>query len=83
MVNELVTKLTQVLRNVLDKLSRYDEGTFFASILSFTNPGMELSDAYAEFICDNLEDITARTHDDQFLLSLYEVKTTFYKRKPS
>ncbi|XP_071961490.1 calcium-dependent secretion activator 1-like isoform X2 [Antedon mediterranea] len=72
MVNELVTKLTQVLRNVLDKLARYDEGTFFASILSFTNPGMELADAYAEFICDNLEDITARTHDDQFLLCLYE-----------
>eukprot|EP00064_Thunnus_orientalis_P018833 superscaffoldBa00004474_g18940 len=36
MVSSLVSKFAAVLDGVLSKLSRYDEGTFFSSILSFT-----------------------------------------------
>ncbi|KAF3855279.1 hypothetical protein F7725_023334 [Dissostichus mawsoni] len=36
MLSSLVTKFAAVLDGVLSKLSRYDEGTFFSSILSFT-----------------------------------------------
>ena len=34
MKSGLVAKLTSVLKSVLDKLSRYDEGTVFGGILS-------------------------------------------------
>ena len=33
MKSGLVTKLTSVLKSVMEKLSRYDEGTVFGSIL--------------------------------------------------
>uniref|UniRef100_A0A673NNN7 Calcium-dependent secretion activator 2-like n=1 Tax=Sinocyclocheilus rhinocerous TaxID=307959 RepID=A0A673NNN7_9TELE len=36
MISSLVSKFAAVLDGVLSKLSRYDEGTFFSSILSFT-----------------------------------------------
>ncbi|MED6283934.1 hypothetical protein CHARACLAT_014133, partial [Characodon lateralis] len=36
MIVSLISKCTVVLEGVLSKLSRYDEGTFFSSILSFT-----------------------------------------------
>uniref|UniRef100_A0AAV2KXC9 MHD1 domain-containing protein n=1 Tax=Knipowitschia caucasica TaxID=637954 RepID=A0AAV2KXC9_KNICA len=36
MIASLVSKLASVLDGVLSKLSRYDEGTFFSSFLSFT-----------------------------------------------
>ncbi|XP_071316195.1 calcium-dependent secretion activator 2 isoform X7 [Trachinotus anak] len=36
MLSSLVSKFAGVLDSVLSKLSRYDEGTFFSSILSFT-----------------------------------------------
>ncbi|GCB73345.1 hypothetical protein scyTo_0002490, partial [Scyliorhinus torazame] len=36
MISLLVSKFVFVLEGVLSKLSRYDEGTFFSSILSFT-----------------------------------------------
>ncbi|GLD61734.1 calcium-dependent secretion activator 2 isoform X9 [Lates japonicus] len=36
MISSLVSKFAGVLDGVLSKLSRYDEGTFFSSILSFT-----------------------------------------------
>ncbi|KAK2500262.1 hypothetical protein MC885_018590 [Smutsia gigantea] len=35
-ISLLVSKFVSVLEGVLSKLSRYDEGTFFSSILSFT-----------------------------------------------
>ncbi|XP_030829496.1 calcium-dependent secretion activator 1 isoform X5 [Strongylocentrotus purpuratus] len=75
-----VLKLRGALESVLTKLARYDEGTFFASILSFTtkkirtdlNPGMELADDYVEFIRDNLDEIREKVHDDEFLQNLFE-----------
>jgi hypothetical protein len=33
MKSGLVSKLTSVLKNAMEKLSRYDEGTMFGSIL--------------------------------------------------
>ncbi|KAG1933303.1 calcium-dependent secretion activator [Pimephales promelas] len=36
MISSLVSKFAAVLDGVLSKISRYDEGTFFSSILSFT-----------------------------------------------
>ena len=49
MKSGLVSKLTSVLKNAMEKLSRYDEGTMFGSILGamvsitdvfrFSNPG--------------------------------------------
>ena len=36
MSKQLVTKLISVLDTILKKMSRYDEGSFFAPILSLT-----------------------------------------------
>ena len=36
MVKCIIEKLLSVLESVLAKLARYDEGTFFSSILSLT-----------------------------------------------
>ena len=44
--NLLVEKLTKVLESVLAKLSRYDEGSFTSSILSFTKPSMETANEF-------------------------------------
>ncbi|XP_070558165.1 calcium-dependent secretion activator 1-like isoform X4 [Ptychodera flava] len=71
-VKEIVNKLVNVLRGILNKLARYDEGTFMASILSFTSPGMESADNYVMFIRNNLDEIRERVHDEQFVSALYD-----------
>ncbi|KPP71856.1 hypothetical protein Z043_109193, partial [Scleropages formosus] len=64
MISTLVSKFTAVLDGVLCKLSRYDEGTLFSSILSFTvkaaakyvdvpKPGTDLADTYITFVREN------------------------------
>ncbi|KAJ8047842.1 Calcium-dependent secretion activator 1 [Holothuria leucospilota] len=72
MVKAMVEKLTLALGNVLSKLSRYDEGSFFAPILSFTKPGMETADDYCDFVRDNLDSLRERLHDEEFVLNLFE-----------
>uniref|UniRef100_A0A668VIX7 Calcium dependent secretion activator 2 n=1 Tax=Oreochromis aureus TaxID=47969 RepID=A0A668VIX7_OREAU len=45
-ITSLVSKFAAVLNGVLSKLSRYDEGTFFSSVLSFT---VKAAVKYVEF----------------------------------
>ena len=42
----LIEKLGKVLENILNKLSRYDEGSFTSSILSFTKPNMDQANEF-------------------------------------
>ncbi|XP_077982025.1 calcium-dependent secretion activator 1-like [Glandiceps talaboti] len=72
MIKELVFKVVNILGGLLNKLSRYDEGTFMASILSFTSPGMESADSYVAFLRVNLDEIRERVHDEQFVASLFD-----------
>ena len=43
-----VDKFHRVLDGILVKLSRYDEGTFSSSILSFTKPNMETANEFVK-----------------------------------
>ena len=43
-----VEKFHRVLDGILVKLSRYDEGTFSSSILSFTKPNMETANEFVK-----------------------------------
>ncbi|XP_070763632.1 calcium-dependent secretion activator 2 isoform X10 [Enoplosus armatus] len=75
MISSLVSKFAAVLDCVLSKLSRYDEGTFFSSILSFTvkaaakyvevpKPGMDLADTYITFVRQNQDILRDRINDE-------------------
>ncbi|CAN9498809.1 unnamed protein product [Ophioblennius macclurei] len=64
MLSSLVSKLAAILEVVLTKLSRYDEGTFFSSILSFTKPGMDLADTYITFVRQNQDILRDRINDE-------------------
>ncbi|XP_056137230.1 calcium-dependent secretion activator 2 isoform X2 [Lampris incognitus] len=75
MISCLVSKLAAVLDGVLSKLSRYDEGTFFSSVLSFTvkaaakhvdmpKPGMDLADTYTAFVRQNQDILRDRVSDE-------------------
>ncbi|KAM8891048.1 calcium-dependent secretion activator 2-like isoform 3-T3 [Spinachia spinachia] len=72
MISSLVAKLTAVLDGVLSKLSRYDEGTFFSSILSFTNPGMDLADTYITFIRQNQDALRDGVADELHVDEVFE-----------
>uniref|UniRef100_A0A3B4FMP6 Calcium dependent secretion activator 2 n=1 Tax=Pundamilia nyererei TaxID=303518 RepID=A0A3B4FMP6_9CICH len=83
-ITSLVSKFAAVLNGVLSKLSRYDEGTFFSSVLSFTvsshvfvpgnrKPRMDLADTYTSFVRRN-QDILHRGVS----VELY-IKTVFDK----
>lgn len=47
----MISKLTSVLEATLSKLSRYDEGSFIGSILSFTvsRKSINISELFASF----------------------------------
>uniref|UniRef100_A0AAQ4RB88 Calcium dependent secretion activator 2 n=1 Tax=Gasterosteus aculeatus aculeatus TaxID=481459 RepID=A0AAQ4RB88_GASAC len=80
--------LAAVLDGVLSKLSRYDEGTFFSSILSFTGsillfhiasyhsyvpkPGMDLADTYITFIRQNQDILRDRINDELHVEEVFE-----------
>eukprot|EP00106_Octopus_bimaculoides_P022760 XP_014790202.1 PREDICTED: calcium-dependent secretion activator 1-like isoform X1 [Octopus bimaculoides] len=68
----LVEKLLSVLESVLSKLARYDEGTFFSSILSLTKPVNELGKAYVDFMRGNLEQLRQRLADELLTLNIFE-----------
>ncbi|KAI9547452.1 Calcium-dependent secretion activator 2 [Dissostichus eleginoides] len=72
MLSSLVTKFAAVLDGVLSKLSRYDEGTFFSSILSFTKPGMDLADTYITFIRQNQDILRDRVNDELYTEKVFE-----------
>ncbi|XP_061578201.1 calcium-dependent secretion activator 2 isoform X1 [Cololabis saira] len=71
MISSLVSKFAAVLDGVLSKLSRYDEGTFFSSILSFTKPGMDLADTYITFIRQNQDILRDRINDEIYIEKVF------------
>ncbi|XP_054632284.1 calcium-dependent secretion activator 2 isoform X2 [Dunckerocampus dactyliophorus] len=83
MVSSLVSKLSAVLGSVLSKLSRYDEGTFLSSILSFTvkaaakyvevpKPGMDLADTYITFVRQNQDILRERINDELYIEKVFD-----------
>ncbi|XP_066523393.1 calcium-dependent secretion activator 2 isoform X2 [Hoplias malabaricus] len=83
MISCLVSKFAAVLDGLLTKLSRYDEGTFFSSILSFTvkaaakyvdvpKPGMDLADTYITFVRQNQDILRDRVNDEMYTEKIFE-----------
>uniref|UniRef100_A0A667XFE9 Calcium dependent secretion activator 2 n=1 Tax=Myripristis murdjan TaxID=586833 RepID=A0A667XFE9_9TELE len=83
MISSLVSKFASVLDGVLSKLSRYDEGTFFSSILSFTvsshvfvprskKPGMDLADTYITFVRQNQDILRDRVNDELYTEKVFD-----------
>ncbi|XP_036962661.1 calcium-dependent secretion activator 2 isoform X9 [Acanthopagrus latus] len=72
MISSLVSKFAAVLDGVLSKLSRYDEGTFFSSILSFTKPGMDLADTYITFVRQNQDILRDRVNDELYVEKVFD-----------
>ncbi|KAK6488051.1 calcium-dependent secretion activator 2-like [Huso huso] len=83
MISLLVSKFVTVLEGVLSKLSRYDEGTLFSSILSFTvkaaakyvdvpNPGMDLADTYIMFVRQNQDILRDKVIEDMYIEKLFD-----------
>lgn len=72
MVKCIIEKLLSVLESVLSKLARYDEGTFFSSILSLTKPVNELGKSYVDFMRGNLDILRQKIVDELFVLSIFE-----------
>ncbi|XP_076863422.1 calcium-dependent secretion activator 2 isoform X2 [Brachyhypopomus gauderio] len=83
MISCLVSKFATVLDSVLSKLSRYDEGTLFSSILSFTvkaaakyvdvpKPGMDLADTYITFVRQNQDILRDRFNDEMYTEKIFD-----------
>ncbi|KAL6033164.1 hypothetical protein STEG23_037999 [Scotinomys teguina] len=79
----LVSKFVSVLEGVLSKLSRYDEGTFFSSFLSFTvkaaakyvdvpKPGMDLADTYIMFVRQNQDILREKVNEEMYIEKLFD-----------
>ncbi|XP_077194496.1 calcium-dependent secretion activator 2 isoform X11 [Paroedura picta] len=82
-ISLLVAKFIAVLESVLSKLSRYDEGTFFSSILSFTvkaaakyvdvpKPGMDLADTYIMFVRQNQDILRDKINEEMYIEKLFD-----------
>ncbi|XP_028305240.1 calcium-dependent secretion activator 2 isoform X2 [Gouania willdenowi] len=83
MISSLVSKFAAVLDGVLSKLSRYDEGTLFSSILSFTvkaaakyvevpKPGMDVADTYITFVRQNQDILRDHINDELCIENMFE-----------
>ncbi|XP_059508335.1 calcium-dependent secretion activator 2 isoform X15 [Stegostoma tigrinum] len=83
MISLLVSKFVFVLEGVLSKLSRYDEGTFFSSILSFTvkaaakyvdvpQPGMDLADTYITFVRQNQDILRDKVNEEMYIENMFD-----------
>ncbi|XP_054881397.1 calcium-dependent secretion activator 2 isoform X2 [Poeciliopsis prolifica] len=72
MIFSLALKCTAVLESVLFKLSRYDEGTFFSSILSFTKPGMDLADTFITFVRQNQDILRDHINDEVCIEKVFD-----------
>ncbi|CAF0903505.1 unnamed protein product [Rotaria sordida] len=72
MSKSLIQKLVSVLDSVFKKLSRYDEGSFFAQILSLTKPINEDGQSYVSCVNANLEQLRQRISDEIFTLNIFE-----------
>ncbi|KAM9568025.1 calcium-dependent secretion activator 2-like [Salvelinus alpinus] len=83
MISSLVSKFAGPLDTVLSKLSRYDEGTLFSSIFSFTvkaaakyvdvpKPGMDLADTYITFVRQNQDILRDRVNEEMYIEKLFD-----------
>ncbi|XP_039882657.1 calcium-dependent secretion activator 2 isoform X1 [Simochromis diagramma] len=82
-ITSLVSKFAAVLNGVLSKLSRYDEGTFFSSVLSFTvkaaakyvelpKPRMDLADTYTSFVRQNQDILHHGVSDELYSETIFD-----------
>ncbi|XP_075584062.1 calcium-dependent secretion activator 2 isoform X6 [Pelecanus crispus] len=82
-ISLLVSKVVSVLEGVLSKLSRYDEGTFFSSLVSFTvkaaakyvdvpKPGMDLADTYIMFVRQNQDILREKVNEEMYIEKLFD-----------
>ncbi|XP_075713278.1 calcium-dependent secretion activator 2 isoform X8 [Rhinoderma darwinii] len=82
-ISLLVSKFISVLEGVLSKLARYDEGTLFSSILSFTvkaaskyvevpKPGMDLADTYISFVRQNQDILQEKVNEDMYIEKIFD-----------
>ncbi|XP_069832710.1 calcium-dependent secretion activator 2 isoform X2 [Dendropsophus ebraccatus] len=83
-ISLLVSKFILVLDGVLSKLARYDEGTLFSSILSFTvkaaskyvevpKPGMDLADTYITFVRQNQDILREKVNEEMYIEKLFDL----------
>ncbi|KAM4037508.1 calcium-dependent secretion activator 2 isoform 11-T11 [Anomaloglossus baeobatrachus] len=83
-ISLLVSKFVSVLEGVLSKLARYDEGTLFSSILSFTvkaaskyvevpKPGMDLADTYITFVRQNQDILREKVNEEMYIEKLFDL----------
>ncbi|XP_039471095.1 calcium-dependent secretion activator 2 isoform X3 [Oreochromis aureus] len=82
-ITSLVSKFAAVLNGVLSKLSRYDEGTFFSSVLSFTvkaavkyvefpKPRVDLADTYISFVRQNQDILRHGVSDELYIETIFD-----------
>ncbi|KAG9490141.1 hypothetical protein GDO78_005824 [Eleutherodactylus coqui] len=82
-ISLLVFKFVSVLEGALSKLARYDEGTLFSSILSFTvkaaskyvevpKPGMDLADTYITFVRQNQDILREKVNEELYIEKLFD-----------
>ncbi|XP_076394472.1 calcium-dependent secretion activator 1 isoform X2 [Megachile rotundata] len=74
MTQGMINKLVTVLETTLSKLSRYDEGSFIGSILSFTvsGSGKEMGQAYVNFTRNCIDQIRGKVLDELWILTFFE-----------
>ncbi|XP_078465930.1 calcium-dependent secretion activator 1-like isoform X2 [Lampetra planeri] len=72
MIAMMIGKFVTVLEGVLSKLGRYDEGTLFSSFLSFTKPGMDLSDSYITFVRQNQDILRDKVNEEMYIERLFD-----------
>ncbi|KAL2093303.1 hypothetical protein ACEWY4_010615 [Coilia grayii] len=83
MISTLVSKFVAVLDGILYKLSRYDEGTLFSSILSFTvkaaakyvdvpTPGTDVADTYITFVRQNQDILRDHVNEEVYTEKVFD-----------
>ncbi|XP_044764799.1 calcium-dependent secretion activator isoform X4 [Coccinella septempunctata] len=71
----LVSKLLTVLEGTLNKLSRYDEGSFLGHIIAFTNmhgSGKDVGQGYVNFTLNCMDQIRGKVTDELWILTFFE-----------
>ncbi|OTF76715.1 hypothetical protein BLA29_000197 [Euroglyphus maynei] len=74
----LTNKLIGILENCISKLSRYDEGSILAPILSLTynkgvsSTGKDVGKSYINFIRNSAEQLRQKVCDELWILSFFE-----------
>ncbi|XP_041442342.1 calcium-dependent secretion activator 2 isoform X3 [Xenopus laevis] len=82
-ISLLVSKFISVLESVLSKLAKYDEGTLFSSILSFTvkaaskyvevpKPSLDLADTYITFVRQNQDILREKVNEEVYIEKFFD-----------